>query len=73
MLQFTNFIRDSGDILADGGIAIILDSALYDLESVYNQAFQEYQTLSPVQVRLSIKLENILPEAVGTLHRTQEN
>ena len=31
MLQFTNFIRDSGDLLADAGIAIVLDSALYDL------------------------------------------
>ena len=52
MLAFTNFIRDSGDILADGGIAIMLDSALYDIESVYNQAFQEFQTLSPAQVLL---------------------
>ena len=50
MLEFTNFIRDCGEILADGGIAMILDSTLYDLESVYNQAFQEFQTLSPVQV-----------------------
>ena len=50
MLSFTNFIRDCGEVLADGGIAIILDSALYDLESVYNQAHQEYETLSPLQV-----------------------
>ena len=49
MLAFINFIRDSGDILADGGIAIVLDSALYDIESVYNQAFQEFQTLPPHQ------------------------
>ena len=60
MLAFTNFIRDSGDILADGGIAIMLDSALYDLESVYNQAFQEFQTLSPAQVLIYPNKANLL-------------
>lgn len=49
MLKFTNFIRDEDEQLANLGIMIVLESELYDLESIYNQAFQEYQSLSPLQ------------------------
>lgn len=59
MLEFTNFIRDCADILADAGIAIVLDDTLYDLESVYNQAFQELNALSPMQVSHYFISENI--------------
>ena len=52
MLNYTNFIRDCSQTLADAGIAIILDDTLYDLESVYNQAFQEINALSPMQVNI---------------------
>lgn len=31
MILFNNFIRDSAEVLADGGIAILLDQTLYDL------------------------------------------
>lgn len=49
MLEFINFIRDEGETLADLGIMIVLESSLYDIESIYNQAHQEYQTISPLQ------------------------
>lgn len=49
MLQFTNYIRDEAEALADLGIMIVLDNELLDLESVYNQSYQEYLTLSPMQ------------------------
>lgn len=49
MLQFNNFIRDEAETLADLGIMIVLESDLYDLESVYNQAYQEYVSLYPLQ------------------------
>ena len=52
MVDFNNFIRDCGEILADGGIAIVLDESLYDIESVYNQSHQEFTALSSVQVNL---------------------
>lgn len=54
MVVFNNFIRESAEVLADGGIAIVLDETLYDIESVYNEAYQEYMALSPIQVQLFI-------------------
>ena len=49
MLQFNNFIRDESETLADLGIMIVLESDLYDIESIYNQAYQEYVALYPLQ------------------------
>jgi hypothetical protein len=40
MLEYVSFIKDSGDILASAGIALVLNDSLYDLELIYNQAFQ---------------------------------
>ena len=49
MLRFNNFIRDEAEALAGFGIMIVLEEQYYDLEAIFNQAFQEYQTLYPVQ------------------------
>lgn len=40
MLEFIGFIKDCGDILASTGIYLVLNDNLYDLELIYNQAFQ---------------------------------
>lgn len=40
MLGYLNFIRDCGDILAQVGITLVINDSLYDIEDVYNQAFQ---------------------------------
>jgi hypothetical protein len=50
MLKFVNFIREDCDILAEIGVAIVVNDELYDIEFIYNQAFQEYNMLSPFQV-----------------------
>ena len=50
MLKFINFIREDCDILAEIGVAIVVNDELYDIEFIYNQAFQEYNMLSPFQV-----------------------
>lgn len=50
MLEFIGFIKDCGDILASTGIYLVLNDNLYDLELIYNQAFQEMHTLSALQV-----------------------
>lgn len=52
MIEFVSFIKDCGDILASAGIALILNDSLYDLELIYNQAFQQLHTLSAVQVNI---------------------
>lgn len=54
MLEFVSFIKDCADILASTGIALVLNDSLYDLELIYNQAFQEMHTLSPIQVLLCL-------------------
>jgi CTP:phosphocholine cytidylyltransferase-like protein len=50
MLKFVNFIREDCDILAEIGVAIVVNDELYDIEFIYNQAFQEYNMLSSFQV-----------------------
>ena len=59
MLEFVNFIKDCADILASTGIALVINDSLYDLELIYNQAFQELHTLSAVQVIVGIFSESI--------------
>ena len=49
MLNFTTFIRESEEFLATLGVTIVLDSDLYDLESIYTSALLEYNALSSIQ------------------------
>jgi hypothetical protein len=58
MMKFINFIKEESETLVQLGIAIVIESDLYDLELIYNHAYQEYSMVSPIQVRFLLKIEN---------------